>query len=76
MQHCFSGPPKWHWELGWGEIVNSGETPSDQGLCSLKGVKSSAASQGFPAVPLSPLPLAEVRVLVRLSAHTQAYIQD
>lgn len=34
------------------------------------------ASRGFPAVSLSPLPLAEVRVWTGLSAHTQAYGQD
>ena len=34
------------------------------------------ASWGFPAVPLSPLPLAEVHVWTGLSAHTKAYGQD
>lgn len=50
MQHCFSGPPNGTEARAGGGGVNSGETPSDQGLCSLKGVKS----WGFSGLPCRP----------------------
>lgn len=47
MQHCFSGTPNGTEVRAGGAGVNSGETPSDQRLCSLKGVKNCGFS-GFP----------------------------